>query len=439
MCVPLCIASLRRQVRQLKAELAQQNGHAGENMSPARRRRTWEEAGRFVLGDNDERVPFSERGRNLDQVSEETRDKQGEAHTRNNARTNVSGVERGGGTTPTGIAINGPQSEPENSATSENDEGCEEGEKEGERQGTIDSKLPRLHQNLLSKSSTLSSASSLLSSLSSPMLRVVHSPPFGSVERANEFCLALRELVWAAAAAAVETKPAARDITSSFEQNGKAEAAANVQLANTTRGVGGSSAPAIRAAIQAAVRHSNCWAGAPEKDLDSSQRTKKCKERRRQPYFKHHTAEQESAVLKEFVSGEEIGGTGSTKVETPPLPDPSKQMHARHSEDVWQSVAVENPIKKVPSYSVSRVQEEERCDDSRGLPCNLNIVEVASTTTNGGWVEGRSADDLEGAFERFKHGDGKHANSHLQVRFTHHARMLSVAVRVVSYTLQHAR
>lgn len=373
--------SLRRQVRQLKGELALRNDR--RRVSPGRRREILEEAGIFVLGSDGQ-----------------------EATTPGGAREPGPGETRDG-------------SGGEREGTGSDDEGARGDCGENERRGWIGEPVSTLlaRGNEGSGGGVFGPTNNERRggphqplSPSAPPTRA-DPPAFHTVGQAQEFFLAFRELVWKAATAAAAGTSNGR---------GDCEGATDALLGAKKEEKGRpSAAAAARVAVQAAIESS---AAALRGEAGGAQqggyRRRRRRRGRRRPNLAHADGRNDWRVHEDREGVQNETGEAMPPTSTTPRSASNNggvYAPALVAEAIWSDVVAVTPSDEGSCKLSCRGGGTLSSGVSRGSSEASSVGLVPKN--NGGVLEGTVDDSMVGLFERFKLGGGKEVNSSLQVRY----------------------
>lgn len=428
-CLSEALRRLRRQVHQLKAEVALNDDLGFAVISPTQRRRIWEEAGRFVLEGSkrasmrtvavDIRTREMSAGEGGEQGETDGEDEGGGSDA-------SEVLQRGCTMTPETNITCGPRGEPGAQENFTSNDGClgertdklkESGAVGGERRRQI-----RRH----SVSATPSASVPVL--VSSPPQRHERLPSVGTARHAHELCLALREFVWEAAVAT--TTESLRESSSSSKKSNNHDSVCNtgeheknssdVQLGNGNDNKGVcSAAAAVRSAVHTAVEGSKSWVlQEGSRQGGERRRLKKRGRRHRRPLAAHSAEETEGWVPRAerpWRGGQETDGVRLGAIESSHLPQSGEQ-HVRSAPGVAEESVATTALGERRTVRSAGVREEEGFGISHGSPANSNAEGLPIPTKDIGRVGGGESDDLGGAFERFKQGSGRVIDGRRQVK-----------------------
>lgn len=413
---------LRRQVRQLKAEVALKHDPGYAAILPTQQRRIWEEAGRFVL-EGSKRASMragtgyiNARERNAGEGGE-----QGKTDSEDGGGSDNSEVLHQGCTMPSETITTGrPHGNTgavENSTSYEGS--CPERTDKIDEPGVIVERRRLVHRR------SLSATSSASVSVSSPPERHERFPSLGTTRHAHELCLALREFVWETAVATT-TEPLRESSGSGTNNNdnvrnkGEHENKSRVVQSGNAEDKKSvySAAATVRSAVRAAVEGRNSWIVQQDNRQGGEHRRLKKRGRRRRPLAAHNAEETEGWVprAQRLRRGEsETDDVRPGAIESSHLPQSGEQLVCSTPEVAEQSVATASSRERHAVRS-ARVRKVEEFGMSHGSPDNSDATRFPIPTIGDGRVGGGDAGDLGGAFERFKQGPGRDIDDRLQVK-----------------------
>ena len=453
-------------MRQLKAEVAlkDDSGAGFASMSPTQRRRVWEQAGRFVL-EGSERASMRAKADNI-----KTRERsvgeggeQGETDSEDAGGSDASeALHRGCSKPPDTTITDGPHGDAGAvlEKIAEDGGNCSEWTNMRQERGNIDARRQHMRRQLLSGTPP-ASASALVSSPPERQERLF--PSLSTARHAHELCLALREFVWEAAVSATKkttTEPLRerKSITATVTNNNNVDEEDNFsdkdEHENTAGGAhpsrkteddkegvcsSAAAAATVRSAVHAAIEGSNSSVVEQESQQQGGggeyRRLKKSGRRRRPPAA--YSAAEEA---KEWVprakclrrGGQETDDARAVATESPHLPQAGERLVRSTPLGVAkQTIATASPRER-GVVRRPRVRGGDACGISYGSFDEPNAERFPISTRDEGRVDGGDADDLGGAFERFKHGPGRDVNDRLQVNKTNIISRLSLDAGVIS-------
>lgn len=440
-------------MRQLKAEIALKDDPGFAAMSPPQRRRLWEEAGRFVLeGSKRASMRAGAESIKTQERSVGGGGEQGEADIEDAGGSDTSEVPHQSCSKPPDTTItDGPYGDTgaAQEEIAEYGGNCDERIYMRQERGVITAGRQHTRRKVSSGTPPASASASVL--VSSPPERQERLFPSSSTARhAHELCLALREFVWEAAVSTTmtttttteplcERKNTAATTTANHNnvdeeddicdqdehENTWGGAHASRKTEADKEGVCWSAAAAatVRSAVHAAIEGSNSSVVEQENQQQGGggeYRRLKKSGRRRLPSAAYSAAKE----AKEWVprakclrrGGQEADDARAMETESSHLPQADQRLVRSTSLGVAeQNISTASP-REGDAVRSARGRGEEACGISHDSLDESNAEGFPNSMRNDGRVEGGDADDLGGAFERFKHGPGRDINDRLQVK-----------------------
>lgn len=236
-------------------------------------------------------------------------------------------------------------------------------------------------------------------------------PAFHTVGQAQEFFLAFRELVWKAATAA-----AAGTNTNRGDCEGATDAPPGGEKEEKGRP---SAAAAARVAVQAAVESSTATLGEEAGGAQQGgYRRRRRRRGRRRPNLAHADGRNDWRAHEDREGAQKATGEAMSPTSTTPRSagiSGGVYAPALVAGVIWPDVVAVTPSDDGSCKLSCRGGRTLSSGVSRGSSEASSVGLVPKN--DGGVLEGTVDDSMVGLFERFKLGDGREANSSLQVRY----------------------